>query len=143
MRTGRINQQKMYYSLQGNRVPVYERNPDGSIKYILVDGVSVPVETGEYEIGYNTPVLFYGNISTSGEANVNEYGLSISDYDAVLIMPYNAIPITETSLIWHKSEVGYIDTDHTIVDPYTADYRVISVKDSLNASKYVLKRITK
>lgn len=143
MRVGRINKQKMFYALQSGRVPIYERNPDGSIKYITVDGVLVPVETGEYEIGYATPVAFFANISTSGEADVNEYGLSISDYDAVIVLPSNAIPITETSLIWHKSAVGYVDTDHTIVDPYTADYRVISVKDSLNATKYVLKRITK
>lgn len=143
MRVGRINKQKMYYSLQGERVPIYERNPDGTIKYITVDGVLVPVETGEYEIGYAVPVMFYANISTSGEADVNEYGLSISDYDAVIVLPKNAIPITETSLIWHRSTIGYKDTDQTIVDPNTADYRVVSVKDSLNASKYVLKRITK
>lgn len=143
MRLGRINKQRLFYALQGAQIPIYERNSDGTIKYITIDNTLVPVETGDYEIGYEMPVEFYANISTSGEANVNEYGLSISDYDAVVVAPYGYLPITETSLIWHKGDIGYKDINHTIVDPNTADYRVVAVKDSLNVSKYVLKRITK
>ena len=35
------------------------------------------------------------------------------------------------------------DTDETIVDANTADYKVIAVKPSLNSTKYILGRITK
>lgn len=143
MRVGRKNKQTLYYALQGVEKPIYERNPDGTIKYIEVDGEMIPVETGETTIGYDLPVKFYANINTSGESEVNEYGLSVSDYDAIFILPKGAVPITETSLIWHFSPIGYEDTDHTIIDPNTADYRVTAVKPSLNANKYVLKRITK
>lgn len=143
MRVGRLNKQELYYALQGAEVPIYDKNPDGSIKYISVDGVMVPVETGETEIGYFDPVKFFANISTSGESETNEYGLSVSDYDAVFVLPRNAVPLTETSLIWLKGNVGYKDTDKMMIDPNTADYRVTAVKPSLNAIKYVLKRITK
>lgn len=144
MRTARINKQKMYYALHTGIQPVYERNADGTIKYIIVDGVSVPVETGAYEEVYAMPVEFFANISTSGgETQEQEFGLSVSDYDALIVLEQNAIPVTETSLIWHKSEITYKDALHTEVNPNSADYRIVAIKDSLNATKYALKRITK
>lgn len=53
-----INKQKMAYSLQNVRVPIYDTDEDGNIKYITVDGVKVPVDTGEYTTGYSKPVFF-------------------------------------------------------------------------------------
>lgn len=143
MRTALKNKQKLYYALKGAVTPVYELNSDGTIKYITVDGVQVPVETGSFEVGYEVPVEFLANINTSGDITSQEFGLSVSDYDALMVLEAGAIPITETSLIWHKSEIGYRDTAQLIVNPNTADYRVIAIRDSLNVRKYALKRITK
>lgn len=144
MRTARINKQRMYYALYDGLTPVYEKNADGTIKYIVVDGQNVPVETGTFEPSYSEPVEFFANISTSGgETQTQEFGLSVSDYDALIVLEKEAIPITETSLIWHKSEVEYKDITESVVNPNSADYRVIAVKESLNATKYALKRITK
>lgn len=143
MRTARKNKQKLYYSLKDARIPIYELNPDGTIKYIVVDGINVPVETGSFEVGYKVPVKFLANINTSGDVTAQEFGLSVSDYDALMVLEEGAIPITETSLIWHKSEIGYRDIGHTIVNPNTADYKVIAIHDSLNVRKYALKRLTK
>ena len=68
----------MKYSLQDGRVPIYERDENGDIVYIEVDGNKVPVETGEYETGYSAPVDFMGNISMSGgEAEAKEFGMDI------------------------------------------------------------------
>ena len=140
MRTLRKNQQSMHYALQAGEVPIYQTDDDGNIEYIIVDGKKIPVETGETELGYSEPVKFMSSLAMSGgEAEAQEFGLSISDYNATLLCEKGAYPITEGTLIWTKSEVGYKDTDKTIVDGATADYMVLKVSESLNFVKYVLK----
>lgn len=145
MRTLAKNKQKMYYALLDREMPVYERDADGNIIYYTdADGNKIPLETGETELGYSKPIEFFANIALSGgESEVVEYGIDVSAYDATLIVDKNAIPLTETSLIWFESEVSYKDTDKTIVDPNSADYKVLEVKPSLNVSKYILGKIVK
>lgn len=136
--------QPMKYSLQDGRVPIYERDENGDIVYIEVDGQKIPVETGEYETGYSAPVDFMGNISMSGgEAEAKEFGMDIGDFDAVIVLEKDAIPITETSIIWHTSPVKYKDEQNTIVDSKSADYAVKRVSPSLNFTKVLLQRIVK
>ena len=138
------NKQDLKYALQIGEVPIYERDEEGNIIYIDVDCHKVPVETGETEIGYDKPVDFRGNIAMSGgEAEAKSFGVDISEYDAVLLMEKGRIPIDETSLIWHTSEVKYIDEQNTIVDRKTADYSIKRVQPSLNFTRYLLKRIVK
>lgn len=141
MRTLKRNKQKMFYSLQGEEVPIYEMDSEGNIIYYEdSDGNRIPLETGEYEIGYSEPVEFYSNVSMSGgEAEAQEYGLSVSDYNAILVCQKGYVPITEGSLIWIESEVGYKDIDKTILEPNSADYKVIKVSKSLSFVKYILK----
>ena len=144
MRFLRKNMQPMKYSLQDGRVPIYERDENGDIVYIEVDGQKIPVETGEYETGYSAPVDFMGNISMSGgEAEAKEFGMDIGDFDAVIVLEKGAIPITETSIIWHTSPVKYKDEQNTIVDSKSADYAVKRVSPSLNFTKVLLQRIVK
>ena len=134
----------MKYSLQDGRVPIYERDENGDIVYIEVDGQKIPVETGEYETGYSAPVDFMGNISMSGgEAEAKEFGMDIGDFDAVIVLEKDAIPITETSIIWHTSPVKYKDEQNTIVDSKSADYAVKRVSPSLNFTKVLLQRSVK
>lgn len=144
MRLLRKNMQPMKYSLQDGRVPIYERDENGDIVYIEVDGQKVPVETGEYETGYSAPVDFMGNISMSGgEAEAKEFGMDIGDFDAVIVLEKDAVPLTETSIIWHTSPVKYKDEQNTIVDSKSADYAVKRVSPSLNFTKVLLQRIVK
>lgn len=141
MRTLKKNKQKLKYSLQLGEVPVYETDEFGNIIYIEVDGEKVPVETGEKELAYTIPTLFEANIAMSGgQAESEEFGIDLSAYDAVIICDRDKFPITETSLIWFKNEVGYKDSEGKIVDAKTADYIVVKVSESLNQTKYVLKR---
>lgn len=134
----------MKYSLQIGEVPIYERDEDGNIIYIEVDGKKVPVETGETEIGYSDPVEFMGNIAMSGgEAEAKSFGVDISEYDAILLMEKDRIPINETSLLWHTSEVKYVDEQNTVVDRKSADYSIKRVQPSLNFTRYLLKRTVK
>lgn len=169
------NKQRLKYALQNGSVPVYETDDNGNIIYYEdSDGNRIPMETGETTAGYSKPVVFFGNIAMSGgEIKDQEYGLSVADYDAVLIMAKDEIPITETSRIWFESEVGYkqrlfnykdilkdskgndiLDSNGRqiismngssteIVDGDTADFRVLAIKPSLNTVKYVLGRINK
>lgn len=144
MRLLRKNMQPMKYSLQDGRVPIYERDENGDIVYIEVDGQKIPVETGEYETGYSAPVDFMGNISMSGgEAEAKEFGMDIGDFDAVIVLEKDAVPLTETSIIWHTSLVKYKDEQNTIVDSKSADYAVKRVSPSLNFTKVLLQRIVK
>lgn len=144
MRLLRKNMQPMKYSLQDGRVPIYERDENGDIVYIEVEGKKVPVETGEYETGYSSPVDFMGNISMSGgEAEAKEFGMDIGDFDAVIVLEKDAVPLTETSIIWHTSPVKYKDEQNTIVDSKSADYAVKRVSPSLNFTKVLLQRIVK
>lgn len=145
MRTLKKNQQKMFYALQNGQVPIYETDENGDILYYEDgEGNRYPIETGETEVGYTEALEFLSNLAMAGgEAEAQEYGLSIGDYNATAICSKNAYPIVEGSLIWHKSKVGYKDTDETIIDPLTADYTVIKVSESLNFVKYVLKAIVK
>lgn len=144
MRLLRKNMQPMKYSLQDGRVPIYERDENGDIVYIEVEGQKVPVETGEYETGYSAPVDFMGNISMSGgEAQVTKFGVDVGDFDAVIILEKGAVPLTETSIIWHTSPVKYKDEQNTIVDSKSADYAVKRVSPSLNFTKVLLQRIVK
>lgn len=144
MRTQNKNRQKLYVSNKVDKVPIYERDENGDIKYIMVDGKLVPIETGEFEIGYSYPRLIYGNISLSGsEATPVEYGLDISGYDAKLQGVDKPNGITETSLIWHKSPLVWKDRAKTIINPNSADYRVTRVSPSINEDKFLLTKVAK
>lgn len=142
MRTLNKNKQTMYYALLDKEVPIYDLDEDGNIKYIEIDGVQVPVETGETRIVYSNPVEFKGNITMSGgESQAAEFGLNLGDYSAVLVLDKNSIPIDETSLVWFETEPK-INPDGT-VDQYSADYTVVKVAPSINVDRYALKKVVK
>lgn len=135
MRTLNKNKQKMYYANQDRLVPIYE-------EYTDEDGNSYPIDTGETKLVYGEPVEFKGNIVMSGgEAEAQEFGLNLSDYSAILLVSKNALPITETSLIWHATEPTKDSDGNT--DEYSADYRIVKISPSLNFDKYVLKKVVK
>lgn len=135
MRTLVKNKQKMYYALQIGKVPIYT-------DYVDEEGNKYQIETGEYKVGYGKPVEFYGNIAMSGgELESVEYGLNLGDYEAVLIVGKNTLPIDETSLVWLNTPATS-GTDG-MVDEKTADYKVVKVSQSLNVDKYVLKKLVK
>ena len=141
MRDLKKNQQLLYYSVYSDEIKVYQRDEDGNIVYIEVDGEQIPVEIGTVA-GYNNPVSFCANIAMSGgEAEAKEYGFDVGAYEAVLVTTDKSLPISETSRIWHTSEPQY-DSDG-MVDGDSADYSVLAVKPSLNGMKYLLKKLPK
>lgn len=138
------NKQKMYYSLQTEEIPVYETDDDGNIIYIDVDGESIPVSTGDTELGYSEPVEMLANISFgTTETTTQEFGVDVSDYDAIVVYGKGKYPLTETALIWFESEPRYKDYSQTIIDGDSADYKVVSVRNTLNEGKAILKHLAK
>ena len=135
MRMARVNKQKMHYALYGKEVPIYDYYTDN-------EGNKIPLDTGETKITYENPVEFFGNIALSGgESEAVEFGLNLADYEAILVVAKNTLPIDETSRIWHNTEPTYND-DGTINES-SADYKVVKVSPSLNVDKFVLKKIVK
>ena len=136
MRTLNRNTQKMYYANQDRVVPIYEYYEDE-------DGNMIPLDTGETKLVYGEPIEFKGNISLSngGEVEVQEFGLNLGDYSAILVVGKDYIPLSETSLIWHTTEPTKDIDGNT--NEFSADYRVVKVSDSLNVSKYALQKVVK
>lgn len=135
MRTLNKNKQEMYYANQDREVPITETYYDD-------EGNAYELDTGETKLVYGEPVEFDGNIAMSGgEAEAQEFGLNLADYEAVLVVDKNTLPIDETSRIWHTSEPTNDDEGYT--DEYSADYRIVKPSPSLNIDKFVLKKVVK
>lgn len=144
MRMMNRNKQNLYYTLQDREVPIYETDEDGDIRYIEIDGQQIPVETGQTELGYSEPIKMLANIAfETNETTAQEFGVDVSDYDAIVVFGKNEYPLTETSRIWFESVPRYKDTSETIVDGDSADYQVVSVRNTLNEGKAILRHLTK
>lgn len=140
------NKQSMKYSLQGERVPIYETDENGNIVYYTdSDGNKIPIETGEYKTGYSQPVSFFANINNKlNEVVWQDYGIDDSTNYAQLITSKNELPLKVGSVIWKKSEVGYKDDENTIVDETTADYTVKGIADEgMSEDLFLLRRNVK
>lgn len=141
MRSLKKNQQCLQYATYSDQIIIYERDADGNIIYDEIDGERFPRIISE-QAGYNNPVSFYANIAMSGgEAEAKEYGVNASDYEAVIVTSQMDLPITETSIIWWNTIPKYDSSG--MIDGDSADFKVISVRPSLNSMKYLLKKITK
>ena len=131
----------------------YQGNPQS---YTDDEGNTFYMVTGEKRDIYGEVKDFEANISMSGsEAEAQEYGLSLSDYSAVLITSRGAYPIVEGTIIWAKSEVeydgeeAYYTTDmHTLIEirspkKISADFVTVKVSPSLNFDRFILDAINK
>lgn len=150
MRLLKKNKQKMYYALQIGENSIYEICEDN-------DGNKYSLDTGETELIYSEPIEFASNISMSGsEAEAKEYGLSIADYQAVIVYDKGTVPLVEGALIWFNSSVEYkydgleidVNTESGTIkakvpEPISSDYRVIKISESLNFTKAILKATNK
>ena len=129
----------------GNKIPVYELDEDGNIKYMFIDGVAVPVESGEYEPEYSKPVQFFNGIAGKLSKSVMKaFGIDDSSTYAQMDCLANEYPFGKGTYIWRKSEIQYKDTDKTIVDVSSADYIIENVLDEgIQFWNYLLQRTLK
>ena len=136
----------MKYSINHGEQPIYVLDEDGNkiVEFVDDEGTVYYQETGSYETVISVPEDFLGNIAMSGgEAEAQEYGLSVGDYNAVISATKNEVPLALGALIWLDSAVEFEDDGNTKPKETSADYRVIKVSESLNEVKYILKAIVK
>ena len=136
------NKQKMKYSRQGEKVTIYDRDENGNIKYIEIDGEKIPVVLRE-TIGFSDPVSFSANISNKlSEVLVKEFGIDDSSSYCQIVTDKGYLPIKAGDVIWKKSDVGR-DSDG-LVDDKTADYVVKGVADEgLTVDLFLLQKTVK
>lgn len=136
------NKQKMKYSKQGEKVTIYDRDKNGNIKYIEVDGEKIPVVLRE-AIGFSDPVPFSANISNKlSEVLVKEFGIDDSSSYCQIVTDKEYLPIKAGDIVWKKSDVGR-DSDG-LVDDKTADYVVKGVADEgLTVDLFLLQKTVK
>ena len=128
-RTARINKQNMFYSLFGGTKPVYERDSDGNIIYIEVDGEQVPVEAGTQEAEYGTPVPFEANIDSQlNEMHIRAWGVDQSSIYSEIVCQKGYLPLEIGAIIWRTSEIEWEDLEQTIPHQASADYTVVGIR---------------
>jgi len=133
MRTLNRNKQLLYYALLDGSTA------ETDSETMTVDGETVSINEGGYEMTYESPVDFMASISFSGgEAVEAEFGYDVSAYDAIIVADKGYLPITKTSLIWYETEAPTGTNDGS-----TADYTVVATNNSLNQFKALLKKRVK
>lgn len=159
MRTLKKNRQKMYFSQFLATSIRYETDDSWNpIYYETDEGEHIYAETTE-NMGYYSDLQgMKVNIAESGgEAEAKEFGLSVGDYEAVLVYGRGEYPLKEGDYIWvDDSEARYeyndqevpVEIDGEMVmmktpDVSTADYIVLKVPKSLNFQKAILKAVVK
>lgn len=143
MRVLRKNTQRLWYSIQGEQEPIYEKDENGNIIFDeMPDGSQIPRESGAFTNGYSYPEEFYGNISASGgQAQDAAYGVDLSAYDAILYAIKGNLPIDELSLIWLNNAPTMLYD--CVPDPKSADYIVRRVPPCINEIVYLLEKVQK
>lgn len=149
------NKQKMLYSLQGQRIVVYEKDSNGNVRYEGytdsdgnfipyqdVNGNKIPVIKKEIT-GYSEPKIFKANISNKlSEVLVREFGVDDSSSYCQIVTDKGYLPLDVGDLIWKKSKVKK-DNDG-IIDKNSADYIVKGVADEgLTVDLFLLQKVVR
>ena len=137
-----INKQKIFYSRQGQKVTVYERDENGEPRfYETADGENIYFT--KTVTGFSEPVEFRANISNKlSEVMVKEFGIDDSTSYCQITADKGYLPIKSGDYIWKRSEVGH--TKEGLVDTLTADYIVKGVADEgLTTDLFLLQKTTK
>lgn len=146
MRMLRRNKQTIKYAELIGTSPVYVLDENGNrvVDYVD-DGVTYYKQTGEEYNAYEEPQSASVNIAFSGgEVSQVEFGVNDSAYDASILYLLDEYSITETCLVWYKTEPTYIGEGiNRRVNPDSADYKVVMVKPSLNQTKVLLAKKVK
>ena len=159
MMTIASNKRKLYYAEYLANVPEYVIDDEGNrvVSYITDDGTVIYAQTGEKKPVYSTPQEMYVNYAESGgEAEAKEFGLSVADYEAILLYGAGEYPLKESFLVWADSQIEYeyggeeieVEVDGEIIKTKapvrtSADFVVMKTPRSLNFERAILKAITK
>lgn len=142
MRQPKRDKQNMYYSLAGVSTVEYEKDEDGNIVYIEIDGEQVPIPTGETEPHFGEPVKFKASISSNlNEMHIKSYGVDGSSIYSEICCKKGYLPLKVGSLIWRESEIKWEDETNRIPLGSSADYTVKGLMtEGLTEDFYLLQR---
>ena len=122
MKLRKRNLKPVHYCLYKGREPLLD--DDGN-------------ETGEYQVGYESPVELQCSVSpATGYAQVNMFG-NLESYDKVLITDDTNCPIDENTLLFVDKEPEFGNDGNPL-----CDYRVRRVAKSLNSISYAISKVT-
>lgn len=125
MRTARKVRQSMYYALKGEPQPIYERDRDGNIIYLIIGGESVPKESGELTNGIEEPIPFENSIGSSlTQDEIEAFGVQGRAL-ASMTFKRGEYPFEIGTLIWLNSEVRRLDNGE--VDEGSADFVIAGI----------------
>ena len=114
-----INKQTLWYSLCTGKNPVYDANG---------------LLTGEYKMGYATPVKAKMNISpANGRVAFEAFGIA-TNYDKTIVTDKMDCPIAEDTVLWIGIEPTSVVNGTTVNNPY--NFVVNRVAKSLNSIVY-------
>ncbi len=141
MRTLSRNKQRLIYYIEGQRVPIYEKDDEGNTVYTEVDGEQVPIETGEYETLAGGVIDFKANINSTLTATYKKaYGVEDSADTAIIVSRKGEFPFKVGTRIWRTSKV--VRDSNGNVDIDSADYVVSATNtETLNEDSFLLKRV--
>lgn len=142
MRQPRRDKQKMYYSLAGQSTVEYERDDNGDIVYVEVDGQMIPVPTGEMKAHFTEPIEFKASISSQlNEMHIKSYGVDASSIYSELCCTKGYLPIKVGTLIWRESPIEWEDEINRIPLGSSADYTVKGIMtEGLTEDFFLLQR---
>lgn len=143
MRTLKRNKQTMFYSTIIGQQPKYDRDEDGNIIYVEVDGEMIPQEGNGYETLYSQPIEFKANISsTLASAAFKPFGIDNSSNMATICCDKNYIDLKIGDIVWVKNKPTFSDEANTIPNSASADFVVKGVADiGLTNDLYLLQRL--
>lgn len=114
------NTETIFYAQPNNKQPILDS-----------DGY----ETGEYTVGYDTPVLLDANVVDKTSTIAKEYFGEKLDYKSVILVDRDC-PIKEDTAIWMETENPIEDSS------IEYNYQVAAINKSLHYKAIAVKRIT-
>lgn len=113
----------MWYSNIVGVMKEYERDDDGNIKYIEVDGERIPVPTGTTKPKFGEPKPFTASISSKlNELQMRSWGVDQSAIFSQLAVPKKYLPIQIGTVVWRENEIEWEDEANKIPKASSAEY---------------------
>ena len=135
------NKQKMLYATWSEKSTEYQKDENGNIKYVSVNGKDRPIEK-VIPAHFSNPIMFEASINMGGKyAEAVEFGIDKGAYSAVITTPKDLVNITETSIIWYESEPTFDGDGY--VDESSCDYHVVKKTTSILYDRYILAKRVK
>lgn len=161
MRTANKNKQSLKYAQFLAKYPRYDTDDDWNliVEYTTDEGIPIyrMIEDDIIDYYSDTKDMKVNIAESGGEAEAMAFGLSIGDYEAVLLYKRGRYPLKEGTRIWVTSPVEYeyngqeveVEFDNgekaktKVPDKTSADYYVIKIANSINYTRAVLKAVEK